>query len=56
MARRSHPSLICPDCDVELEPIGDDAQTRSRPADDWACPSCVARWHLSHSGLMIEVD
>jgi hypothetical protein len=48
--------VTCPDCDAELEPLGADGGTRHRPADDWTCPGCGARWHLDYSGLMVEVD
>jgi len=51
-----HRPMICPDCDIELEPVADDGQTSLRPGDDWACPDCGARWHLEYSWLMTEVD
>jgi len=48
-------AMRCPDCDVELEPLGHDDE--AVPAtDDWTCPRCGARWHLDHSWLMVEVD
>jgi hypothetical protein len=49
-------TVICPDCDAELEPLGPPGGTRLRPSDDWTCPAWGARWRLDYSGLLTETE
>ncbi len=46
--------MICPDCDGNLEQVGEWTETRLRPADRWRCPDCGTRWVLDATGMLDE--
>ncbi len=46
--------MTCPDCDGNLEQVGEWTESRLRPADRWRCPDCGTRWLRDATGMLGE--